>query len=135
METVDVIPGLELGVATLALGGQTVSGDQHLVKSFADGILVAVIDGLGHGQEAAHAAKIAVNTLNTAADHASIITLIQRCHEALAKTRGVVMSLALFNELDRTITWAGVGNVTGVLLRAISATNPAQENILLRGGV
>jgi negative regulator of sigma-B (phosphoserine phosphatase) len=137
VETLDPLPGLELGVATLALGGQTVSGDQHLVKSLAQGILVVVIDGLGHGQEAAHAAKIAVNTLNAAADHASlsIIALIQRCHEALSQTRGVVMSLALFNELDYTMTWAGVGNVAGVLLRADSATNPPQENILLRGGV
>jgi serine/threonine protein phosphatase PrpC len=137
METVDTTSNLELGVATLALGGQTVSGDQHLVKSISPGpgILVAVIDGLGHGQEAAHAAKIAVATLNAAADHASVITLIQRCHEALAQTRGVVMSLALFNELDHTMTWAGVGNVAGVLLRADGNTNPAQENILLRGGV
>jgi len=135
MEALDGASGLELGVATLALGGQTVSGDQHLVKAFPQGILVAVIDGLGHGQEAAHAAKTAVHTLNAAADHASIITLIQRCHEALAQTRGVVMSLAVLNETDHTLTWAGVGNVAGALLRADQATNPAQENILLRGGV
>jgi phosphoserine phosphatase RsbX len=135
METLDATSRLELGVATLALGGQTVSGDQHLVKSIPQGILVAVIDGLGHGQEAAHAAKTAVATLTAAADHASVIMLIQRCHEALSHTRGVVMSLAMFNEQDHTMTWAGVGNVAGVLLRADSTTNPTQENILLRGGV
>lgn len=135
METLDPNSRLELGVATLALGGQTVSGDQHLVKSFPQGILVAVIDGLGHGREAAHAAKTAVATLEAASDYSSVITLIQRCHEALGQTRGVVMSLALFNEKDHTMTWAGVGNVDGVILRADQGTNPAQENILLRGGV
>jgi len=135
METLDVSSGLELGVATLALGGQTVSGDQHLVKAVPQGILVAVIDGLGHGREAALAAKTAVATLENALDYISIITLVQRCHESLAQTRGVVMSLALFNETDHTMTWAGVGNVAGVLLRADPATNPAQENLLLRGGV
>jgi phosphoserine phosphatase RsbX len=135
METLDPSSGLELGVATLALGGQTVSGDQHLVKSTPQGILVAVIDGLGHGREAALAAKTAVATLEAASDHSSVITLIQRCHEALGQTRGVVMSVALFNELDNTMTWTGVGNVAGVLLRSDSTTNPSQENILLRGGV
>ncbi len=135
METLDESSRLELGVATLALGGQTVSGDQHLVKSFPQGILVAVIDGLGHGREAALAAKTAVATLEATSNPSSVITLIQRCHEALGQTRGVVMSLALFNEQEHTMTWAGVGNVSGVLLRADPATNPAQENILLRGGV
>jgi len=136
METVAVESALEWGVATLALGGQTVSGDQHLVRLFPNGSLVAVMDGLGHGQEAALAAKTAVATLEaTSEKQLSLIALMQRCHEALTQTRGVVMSLAMFNQLEHTMIWLGVGNVAGVLLRADPATNPAQENLLLRGGV
>jgi len=33
--------------------GQAVSGDMHLVRPFEDGVLVALVDGLGHGEEAA----------------------------------------------------------------------------------
>jgi len=121
-------------VAALALGGQMVSGDQHLVQPFPDGLLVAVVDGLGHGGEAATAAKLAIATLEVSAQH-SVITLVRRCHDALTQTRGVVMSLASFNELDDTITWIGVGNVTGVLIRADANISPNQENVLLRGGV
>ena len=135
METLVVGSALEWGVATLALGGQTVSGDQHLVRLLPTGSLVAVMDGLGHGQDAALAAKIALATLEAASDQLSVIALMQRCHEALTQTRGVVMSLALFNQLEYTMTWLGVGNVAGVLLRTDPATNPAQENLLLRGGV
>lgn len=125
---------IEWGVATLALGGQSVSGDQYLVQPFSGGLLAAVVDGLGHGQEAAAAAKIAITSLETYA-HSPIINLMQRCHEALLQTRGVVMSVALFNAPDETLTWLGVGNVAGVLLRAGTQTLPAQENLLLRGGV
>ena len=33
------------------------------------------------------------------------------------------------------MTWLGVGNVDGLLLRADPQTNPAHESLLLRGGV
>ena len=45
-------PWVEWGVAQITFEGQTVCGDLHLVKSFADGVLTAVVDGLGHGVEA-----------------------------------------------------------------------------------
>ena len=51
---------IETGVAAEVLEGQAESGDRHLVKSFIDGVLVAVVDGLGHGAGAASAAGTAV---------------------------------------------------------------------------
>ena len=47
---------IEWGVASRALPGETRSGDLHVVESFAGGALVAAVDGLGHGEEAADAA-------------------------------------------------------------------------------
>lgn len=125
---------IEWGVATLTLPGQAESGDRHVIKAFPDGVLVAVVDGLGHGDEAAAVARIAVFTLE---DHASgsVIPLLRRCHERLWATRGVVMSLASFNARDETMTWLGVGNVEGRLLRADPEAHPRQETLLLRGGV
>lgn len=125
---------IEWGVATLALPGQTVSGDLYVVKSFPNGILVGVMDGLGHGDEATLAARIAMTTLEEYA-HESVISLVNRCHSALLNTRGVVMSLASFNASDETMTWLGIGNVEGLLVRADPIAVPAYENVLLRGGV
>ena len=34
-----------------------------------------------------------------------------------SRTRGVVLSIALFNAENNTMTWLGVGNVDGLLLR------------------
>ena len=60
-------PPIEWAVAELAQQGQSESGDRYLALSTADGGLVAAVDGLGHGAEAASAAKIAVRALERGA--------------------------------------------------------------------
>ena len=127
-------PFLEWGVAAQALPGEATSGDRHVMQVFPSGALVAVIDGLGHGEEAATAAEIAVTTL---IDHAQepVITLLNRCHEELRGSRGVVMSMASFNAVEGTLTWSGVGNVEGMLRRAGGPANASDESLLLRGGI
>jgi len=125
---------VEWGVAARSLPGQTTSGDRHVVQSFSNGILIAVVDGLGHGDEAAEAARIAATTLETFASEA-IISLVKRCHEALRRTRGAVLSLASFDIQNSMMHWLGVGNVEGVLVRADLQAKPAHEAVLLRGGV
>jgi len=133
METVST--GLiEWAVAELVLPGQTESGDRCLVTPTPDGALVAVVDGLGHGAEAADAAKAALRSLERHA-HEPILPLIRNCHRSLAGTRGVVMSVAVFDARAETVTWVGVGNVEGVLLRAQATTILGRESLLLRGGV
>ncbi len=133
-ETTEIPRLVEWGVATATLAGESESGDMHLVKPFPSGVLLAAVDGLGHGDEAALAAKAAVDILERNAQ-SSVISLIQRCHEELRTTRGVVMSLASLNALEGTISWLGVGNVEGVLLRADAEVTPSREVVLLRGGV
>src|SRR5436190_12010884 len=127
-------PFIDWGVATQAIPGEAVSGDLHLVKPFAHGALVAVVDGLGHGDEATAVAKAAVAVLEEHADQ-SVILLVKRCHDALRKTRGAVITLASFNVLDSTVSWLGVGNVEGLLVRADTRAAPASESAFLRGGV
>jgi negative regulator of sigma-B (phosphoserine phosphatase) len=125
---------IEWGMAALPLPGQTESGDRHVVQFFTKGVLVAVVDGLGHGEDAAVAARIAKNILELHASE-SVISLTQQCHEALRATHGAVMSLASFNSSEQTMTWLGVGNVEGVLLHGGVGSTFVQESLSLRGGV
>lgn len=125
---------IEWGAATFTLLGQTETGDCYVVTPFGPGTLVAAIDGLGHGDEAASVARLAARIL-ALFPHESMITLVRRCHDQLRGTRGVVMSLASFSALDETMTWLGVGNVEGRLLRANRDAGPPCEFLLLRGGV
>ena len=127
---------VEWGAAGRALdapGGAKVSGDLHLVALFPGGALVAVIDGLGHGPEAAAVAQAAGRVL---AAHAGepLVALVERCHEDLRQTRGAVMSLASFDAGRSTMTAVGVGNVDVVLLRAGTGERP-RESIIGRGGI
>jgi negative regulator of sigma-B (phosphoserine phosphatase) len=125
---------LEVGVAVSTLRGQQVRGDQHVIRTFESGAMVAVIDGLGHGAEAAAAADLASVTIEACVRH-SVLNVIERCHDALRRTRGVVMSVASFITAESAMVWAGVGNVEGLLLRADRAAFPASEMLLLRAGV
>ena len=121
-------------MAKYVLPGQGESGDQHLVCCHQRGILVAAIDGIGHGEEAANAAKGAVSILKAGVDE-PVISLLQRCHEGLRATRGVVLSLASIDQEHGLMTWAGVGNVQGAWMRAGAPKGSVQEVLLLRGGV
>lgn len=124
---------LEIGVAEAMLPGQAESGDLHVVLPRGDGVLVAAIDGLGHGSEAAHAARLAVESLTEQPD-ADLPTLFARAHSRLARSRGVVMSLASFPG-DGSLTWLGVGNVEGRLVRSERSAGTGADSILLLGGV
>jgi hypothetical protein len=121
-------------VAERALPGETQSGDLSLVEPFQGGVLLAAVDGLGHGAEAANAAQVAAEILRSHAGDGPL-ALVKDCHVALERTRGAVMSLASFNSQDGTLAWIGIGNVRGLLVRADPGDGPARESLLLRGGV
>lgn len=123
---------VEWGMVEQTLPGETDCGDAALVVGYPGGCLVAVADGLGHGVEAADAAQRAMNELRVSPSD-SILAQMARCHEALRDTRGAVLSLAAFNFADHTLSWAGVGNVVGVLTRA-RAGEFEREHLLCRGG-
>jgi negative regulator of sigma-B (phosphoserine phosphatase) len=127
-------PMIEYGVAKFVLPGQGESGDRHLLFCNRNGILVAVIDGIGHGEEAASVSETAAALLKSFADE-PIISLVERCHEKLRATRGVVLSLAFIDPEHGMMTWLGVGNVQGVLMRSNAKKGNVRESLLLRAGV
>ena len=47
---------MEFGIAAAAVEGQSESGDIHVLKYVQDCLLLAVIDGIGHGESASAAA-------------------------------------------------------------------------------
>lgn len=133
--TASVVNGrFEWGVASRPSPGEEFSGDLHLVLNKPVGILAAVVDGLGHGEEASTAAKTAIDIIRKHSEE-SLISLMQRCHKALKMTRGTVMTVVSFDATDNTVTAMGVGNVEAVLVRANPRAEPRQENVLLRAGV
>jgi negative regulator of sigma-B (phosphoserine phosphatase) len=128
-------PALECGCAGEAIAGEERSGDLAVYAPYPDGALVAVIDGLGHGAEAADAAETAAATLRAHPAEAPQ-QLFELCHRALRRSRGVVMTLAWFDLAQRRLRWVGVGNVEARLLRAArDASSPSPPSPLVLGGV
>jgi serine/threonine protein phosphatase PrpC len=125
---------MEVGVAAAAVDGQRSSGDIHLVHYGENFVLMAVIDGIGHGDGAA-AAALAASSVVLAHAAEPLEAQVELCHEQLRSTRGAVMSLASIFPKDGQMTWLGVGNVLGVVQRAKSAKGTGQETLLLRAGV
>lgn len=135
----------EWAVASRPRHAGQVSGDRHVVVPLATGALVAVADGLGHGPEAAEAAEAAIRVL---CEHTGeqLASLVHRCHDALIGTRGAALTLALAAAEagdpghpgtraagTGTLTWGGIGNVEGRLVRP--AVPDRAEGPLLLGGV
>ncbi|MCS6926004.1 MAG: SpoIIE family protein phosphatase [Candidatus Binatia bacterium] len=122
-------------MVTKTLPGQVECGDRYLVHPLPQGVLLAVVDGLGHGEEAVAAATLAIATLQAYAQE-PVVQLVQCCHDRLRSTRGVVMSVASIRGQDSSMTWIGIGDVEGLLMHAVtSRAQPLRESLPLRGGV
>ena len=107
------------------------SGDAFVVAPFDAGVLIAVLDGLGHGSRAAFAARTAQQALLERPGD-PVERLLSACHDALRRTRGAVVSLAA---VDRAggLTWAGVGDVEAAIVRRRSS-QPARV-LAAAGGI
>jgi phosphoserine phosphatase RsbX len=122
------------GVASRPFAGESESGDRCVVKVFDKGALVAVIDALGHGHDAAHAARVAVATLEQYA-HETLEFLFRHCDDLMRGTRGAAISMASFDREHRSMMWLGVGNVTGALVRADPTAHPRVRQLIVQSGV
>jgi phosphoserine phosphatase RsbX len=114
--------------------GETTSGDLAVVTLLPEGVLVAGIDGLGHGDEAARAARKAAEVLRESRSD-DLVLLVERCHAALKGTRGAAISLAFVSPSESGVTWLGVGNVEGRLLSGDPSAIGPKGSLPLWNGV
>ena len=108
---------VEIAVAARPYPGETVSGDAWRVDWDRDTCRIAMIDGLGHGPEAAAAAAAATSTL-AAHPALELVSVIQECHVALKGTRGAAVLLIRIAMVSGEVTFAGVGNVEAQIWQA-----------------
>src|SRR3954470_1335495 len=114
------------------MDGEERSGDLAVFVPTSCGALTGVIDGLGHGPEAAEAAELCAGVVRAHAE-APARELMQACHERLLETRGVVMTVAWFDLERSTVSWAGVGNVDARLIHV--GPDQREDVALVFGGV
>jgi serine phosphatase RsbU (regulator of sigma subunit) len=99
-----------VAVAARPYPGETVSGDASQVDWHRSICRIALVDGLGHGSQAAAAALAAVTAL--AAEPAlNPVEAVHCCHAALAGTRGAALLVASIDVARGQLIVAGAGNV------------------------
>ncbi len=119
--------GVSWGAEARPKQGQSVSGDCYLIERFDPaGLQVAVIDGLGGGNEAAVAAQAALSVVRNALD-LDPTRLMQLAHKALQGTRGAVMALMTFDLRRRSVSYVGVGNI-GTQVYSTQPIKPISKN-------
>jgi anti-sigma regulatory factor (Ser/Thr protein kinase) len=103
---------LEFGAATRAYPTMPVNGDAFVIKRWSTSALVAVIDGLGHGQYAHRAAQAARQYVETHLDQ-PLDAIFRGVGRNCRATRGVVMAVVRFDFAgdDIRFSFASVGNI------------------------
>jgi serine/threonine protein phosphatase PrpC len=101
---------LDFGGATRPYPGYNINGDAFIIKRWDKFVLLGVIDGLGHGPLANKASREALRYIKRNFNQ-PIRQLMLGTNMAVKNTRGVVLSLALFNLNTLKITFSGIGNI------------------------
>ena len=111
---------IELGVVCVPMRGESVAGDDWALHALRGRYVLLVVDGLGHGPDAAAAAAaakgvIARNAGRTPAEQ------MQAAHAALRPTRGAAAALIELKPSSGVGTFCGIGNI-GCFVRAEGKT-------------
>jgi anti-sigma regulatory factor (Ser/Thr protein kinase) len=124
-----LMPLATFGVASMPKTGSKINGDGFLIKSYETGALVAVIDGLGHGQYAHRASRKALDYIENHFRQSLGNIFLGVGRECLS-TRGAVMALARFDWQPAKITFASIGNIETKVY-----AGPTDIKLLVRRGV
>lgn len=106
-----------LGAVCVPLQGEEECGDAWAVEAGPERLVSLLVDGLGHGPEAALAALAALSAFRDVAGDAPEI-MLAAMHTALHDTRGAALSVTVIDKPRGTVRFCGMGNVEGRVVTA-----------------
>lgn len=112
-------PLIEYGWINMAMPGQSECGDVWDIAQDQDHTRVFAADGLGHGLQAREAASEAARVFRESVG-ISLPETLAAINGALRSTRGAAVAIAELHPADETLRFAGIGNIAGRILNAIS---------------
>src|SRR4051812_48909492 len=114
------------GAICVPMRGETECGDAWRLGA-ANPHALLLIDGLGHGPEAAGAARAATGSF-TGEPFRSPIDSFLDIHGALRGTRGAAMSICVLDEVAGLVEFVGVGNVDARVVTASESVHLFPQN-------
>jgi anti-sigma regulatory factor (Ser/Thr protein kinase) len=105
----------DLHAVMVAKSGETSCGDGWTMVQQEGVCRILIVDGLGHGENARVAASAAVSSFQKQ-NQTSPAQLLRSVHSDIIKTRGAVMNIASIDLKTNTLTYCGIGNISGRIL-------------------
>jgi anti-sigma regulatory factor (Ser/Thr protein kinase) len=102
---------LRAGVICAEKSGEEVCGDGWAVLQGRGRLIALVVDGLGHGFDAAVAARAAIEVVQ-AKPHLDAPDLMDAVHGALRPTRGAAAAVAMLQPESELCVFCGIGNIS-----------------------
>jgi len=114
-------PHFEVGAVHVSQAGEEVCGDDWAWRMRDARLSIFVADGLGHGLPA-HEAAIAATRVFRTGHELPPARLVEDVHAALRPTRGAAVASLSIDLEHRTAAFAGLGNISGVVLHPATGT-------------
>lgn len=106
-----------IGSVCLPKSGELACGDAWTAIRARHGHVLCMVDGLGHGADAAAAARTAIAAVaDCAVRGAAAGQTIETLHLALRHTRGAAAAVALLHADEAMCTFCGVGNISACII-------------------
>lgn len=113
------VPDTPAGLSVAKLGEET-CGDAWAAQMDPQTSTLFVVDGLGHGADAALAANEALRQFQRSRSQGAA-EIVQSVHLAMRHTRGGAVAAARIDEAAATVGYAGLGNIAGALVTSAGA--------------
>jgi len=120
---------MEVGGISVAKPGESTCGDGWAMTRRASGAVILLADGLGHGPDAAEAAREAMRIFQKHANE-SPAAILKVAHDALRSTRGAAVAIADVDCDSGMVTFSGIGNIAGAVLAADRRNMVSQNGTL-----
>ena len=104
-----------LGGVSVPAPNELECGDGWAVWSAGQLTSIFLCDGLGHGTEAAHATRVAIDAFRKHAERGAS-AVVQFVFDALKSTRGAAVALAALDHREARLTFCGLGNIAGAIV-------------------
>lgn len=105
-----------LAMENFPISSEWVSGDNVVSKQIGDHLLLAAIDGTGHGQVAHDVSRKMGEYLQALPSFEDPAELICQLHALMSPCIGASVGILILNKLDGSAHFSGIGNISAYIL-------------------
>lgn len=119
--------GFQVGGLSVPAAGETECGDAWSAESRPGSLMLLVVDGLGHGPDAAIAARQAVQSFDGTPGVLPALR-VEALNLALRPTRGAAVAVAHIDAARKVVRFAGLGNISAAIYSAESVRHLVSQH-------